>query len=416
LSKFGGDEHSLFTSFAHIICSQHLLNSGSKYRKISKEDVYMKGLTIMVAIIVTFCFTAVLYPAQDTDISSVPEAQNAGRIAKLTEVLRISDDGDRFFFKIPHNLKIGPDGSIYILDDKQHLKFDKNGTFIKNFKKTGEGPGEYIYSSDYQVNAEHIFIFASQPYKIIKMDLSGNLINETRLTDKRSLKRLFGFFGDEYYYLFTDLDWRNVKNGIVKISQELEKSNLKSEVTDLNLNFPEERYVYIKRTGNRAFATMDYISRTRLLTENKNSAFISHTRDYLITHLDPANGKIIRRFKRKYQPVKYIPKAEKLPEHMVAPRKEYNELKTQFCDIMGLKFYKDKLLVFTSTLDKKKGVLVDIFGKDGKYVDMVYFPLPGLTRPDTIGGRSFQIDGECLYIVEKDEEDNFSIAKYKIEL
>jgi len=248
------------------------------------------------------------------------------------------------------------------------------------------------------------------------MDLSGNLIKETRLTDKRGAKRLFGFYGETYYYIQADMDWKKIKNGIAQIPQALKKSNLKSKITELKLDFPEERYVYIKRSGNRAFGTMDFICRTRILSENKNSGFISHTKDYLVTQLDLANGKIIRRFKRKYKPVKYIPKDEKLPPHMAAPRKEFNKLKTHFGDIMGLELYKDTLLVFTSTLDEKKGVLVDIFGRDGKYLDMVYFPLPGLTRPDTIGGRSFQIDGDFLFIVEKDEEDNFSIAKYKIEL
>jgi hypothetical protein len=40
-----------------------------------------------------------------------------------------------------------------------------------------------------------------------------------------------------------------------------------------------------------------------------------------------------------------------------------------------MSLYKDRLWVFTSTMDEKKGILVDVFGFDGKYLDNFYLSL-----------------------------------------
>jgi len=380
----------------------------------------MKRFLMVAALLIGFFVLSVslemVLTARIMENSGNPLAKNAGRIAKLTEVLRITDDGGDFYFKYPHTLKIGTGGSIYLLDSKQHLKFDKNGKFIINLRKNGEGPGEYVHIENYQVMHDCIYILAYQPPKLIKLDLSGKLVKEIRMKKQDGMLRFLSFFGEKYYHFLTDIDYGKVKTGILQMPQKLKVTTLLDKSTDLGLNMPQSRFLYVNRSGNNVSVWMNDLSHTSVIVENEHSMYISHTSDYLIKHVDMAAGKVLRQFRRKYKPVNFFPKEVEEKERLSKPRKEFNKAKTFFSDINHLALYNDKLLVFTSTIDKEKGVVVDVFGKDGKYLDMVYFPLPGLERPDDLSDRSLKIVGHFLYIVEKDEDDVYSIAKYKITL
>ena len=48
--------------------------------------------------------------------SDKPLSKKAGRVVGLKEVLSIYDEGDTYYFKDPSNLKIAPDGSIFVSD------------------------------------------------------------------------------------------------------------------------------------------------------------------------------------------------------------------------------------------------------------------------------------------------------------
>ncbi len=64
-------------------------------------------------------------------------SRNAGRAVKLEEILRIRDVGDEYYFQAPYNVKISPEGSIFVQDSGQLLQFDQEGRFIRNFFKGG---------------------------------------------------------------------------------------------------------------------------------------------------------------------------------------------------------------------------------------------------------------------------------------
>jgi hypothetical protein len=369
----------------------------------------MRRLTIILFLVT---ISALTLGAKIIENSAKPPAKNAGRQATLTEVLRIEDDGKNFFFKAPNNLKVGADGSIYLLDDKQFLKFDKSGAFVGNFWKSGEGPGEYSRVFGYTVNTDHIMILAAQPYKIIKLNLSGKLLEEKRLKSSMGFQRVLNFYGENVYYLDTELNFSKIKGGVFEFPQKLFVKTISDQKTDLKLNLPIERFVVVKRPKGGFMIQLRDLASNRMLVENEHRAYFSHTSNYLIKVVDIAEGKILRQFRRQYTPVKYIP-----TEIDTGPRKMkgFLEKKTTFNDVMALVLFKDRLLVFTSTLDEEKGVLVDIFSKDGKYLDYVYVPLKELHRPDTVSSSKIVADGEFLCLLEKDEEDIFSVVKYKLE-
>src|SRR4030065_204003 len=76
---------------------------------------------------------SVLIAQEVVENPAKPKAANAGRILQLTEVWKITDDGGEFYFKYPRNLQIAEDGSIFVADAEQLLKFSPEGKFLKNF-------------------------------------------------------------------------------------------------------------------------------------------------------------------------------------------------------------------------------------------------------------------------------------------
>ena len=114
-----------------------------------------------------------------------PLSSNAGRILDVEEMFRITDESGEFFFEYPSGLQVADDGSIFLRDEDQLLKFAPDGKFLKNLFKKGQGPGE-IQSFFYffRLNDENIFIYDPMRTKIIFMDQEGKLIEEFRLHER----------------------------------------------------------------------------------------------------------------------------------------------------------------------------------------------------------------------------------------
>ncbi len=87
--------------------------------------------------------------AQVIENPEKPKAPDAGRVIVPKAVMTITDESGEFFFKYPYGLKFGPDGSIGVKDNEQVLRFDKDGKFLGNYFKKGQGPGEMTQVDDF---------------------------------------------------------------------------------------------------------------------------------------------------------------------------------------------------------------------------------------------------------------------------
>lgn len=67
-----------------------------------------------------------------------------------------------------------------------------------------------------------------------------------------------------------------------------------------------------------------------------------------------------------------------------------------------------------SEVNKQKGVLVDIFDSDGRYVDSFYLKLSGQLDAESLLYKPVELSGEILYISEKNEDETISIKKYRL--
>ncbi|MCJ7487491.1 MAG: hypothetical protein MUQ25_15195, partial [Candidatus Aminicenantes bacterium] len=127
-----------------------------------------------------------------------------------------------------------------------------------------------------------------------------------------------------------------------------------------------------------------------------------HGRDYVIEVVDMASGEIIKRFNRAYPKVPHIE-----PDWESDYRKKYGSPKREYeTDIKDLYPVGDRLWVETSTDDKTKGRLIDVFDKDGRFLDSFYLG----------AGRTLMaVREDAVFCLEKNEDESLTIVKYRVE-
>ena len=174
------------------------------------------------------CFSFFLAAAgtaqQVIDNPAKAPSANAGRVISLKEVARITDEKGKFFFVQPFNILTGQDGSVYVQEFKQLLKFDAQGRFVGNLLKRGQGPGELDDNlTDVVVREKDIILWSSNNYKLIRLDLHGRLIEDKKLV-QGFLGSLLGAYGGRYFFLRSEIDTSKSRprvNGIIETPRRL---------------------------------------------------------------------------------------------------------------------------------------------------------------------------------------------------
>ena len=340
-----------------------------------------------------------------------PMNKNAGRILQLKEEMRIKDSPGEFYFKSPENIKIAPDGSIFILDEEQFLKFNENGQFIKNLFKKGQGPGEFERIQNYLFCSHEIVVFQMRPNKIVRLDMQGALIKEIR--PEESVSKLFTCFDDKYImanHSFPKLKKPGDEPEIIDINWNLKWVTEDGQVESTNLDFPVKWYA--KRLQNAIVSNfiVDFSAKSFM----GKFLVIHHTQEYKLKLFDLESKQIVKTFMREYSQVKQRPEKSGTVEvrpniYTLVPPVEYIN------DIQKLFIQDATIWAMTSTMDKEKGILVDVFNSSGEYTDNFYLPLQNHAKTEGISQYPITISRNFLFIVEYDENDIPSIVKYKMQ-
>ncbi len=324
--------------------------------------------------------------------------------ANLKEMLRISDQKDKFFFEQPLAVFIGKDGSIYVQETKKFLKFDADGKFVKNLMKWGEGPGELNGDlTDVIVRENDIILYSSNVIKLVRINLDGELIEEKKFK-KIPFGALLGYYNGKYYVMKGERQDYTLKSGI---QEENYRILIVSEKEDIHPTPYLLPLTVSEAVGPRMRGTI-LISRFMPLRVSDRYVFLFHTPEYLIKVLDLEKGEITHSFRRNYKRVKYDykPQIKILTESPPMPK--YHN------DLCRLLWHKDKLWAVTSTFEKNKGILVDVFSPEGKYLENFYLPLFKIMRDNPQYYAPMAIDGKFLYTLEPDENDLTTLVKYEI--
>jgi hypothetical protein len=332
-----------------------------------------------------------------------PPSPNAGRILQLTEVMRITDDKGPFYFKQPGDLHISAEGYIYYGDWDEFLyKFDAKGKFVKNLAKKGEGPGEVRDFGEFLLGKNEIILLDTMPNKIVTMDLDGKLIDEFSLGQKR-FSKLIAFYNNTYFladYFRKDFER---KSGPKEIGHDLYVVSRKGETTKTPWGFPTmEAYYFGERSVSSG--TITWIQKA---DAQERFVYLSSTQDYLVKRLDLEKTEIVHAFRRAYTPVKFEPPGR---EKQWYRERGYPD---RLNDIQKLLVHGDQLWVLTSTIEKDRGILTDVFDREGKYIDCFYLPLPRL-KQNWVGYPPMAVSGSYLYTVEWNKEGDIFIIQYQI--
>jgi len=348
------------------------------------------GLLLLAAVagVAAFAQTVIENPAK-------PKAENAGRVLALTEMWRITDDGGEFFFKYPHNLQIAKDGTVFLAEAEQFLKFAPDGKFARNLYRKGQGPGEIGREFDYFVQGHDLFIQDMNSRRFWRADLDGVFQEQITLANK-DLRGFVGALPDGF--LFLKSVWPPYEERTGRLMETLETVALVardgSDRRDI-ITFKPREFLAPQ-------AGMSWDPSITTLSPDGEELYAMHSRDYLIEVVDLAASKIVRRFARDYPKVPHVESSWE-PDF----RKKYGAPKIEHeSDIRALYPVGERLWVETSTDDKTKGRLIDVFDQDGRFVDSFYLGT---------GRALMAVQEGFVYCQEKSEDETITLVKYLIE-
>lgn len=345
---------------------------------------------------------------------ATPLAENAGRVVTPTEVLAISDEGTSdYYFKWPREVRIAPDGSLLVIDEGQALHFDKDGGFIRNLFKKGQGPGEMQFALASLGTGKTVVVHGGPGNKLITFDAAGKFDKEmsfrtegrTRATLLHHLDGTFYFVAEDFPRTTGDPDIVDNPRTIVAVGEA--GGPVKSLAT-----FVTRAWVVTSGGGGGMFDVTVLIA---VPFQDKFLA-LTHTEEYLIKLYSPAANTVVREFRRAYVRVEGAPLTEGEKKgglringkHYTRPERKYEN------DIKNILVRDDEIWAVTSTKNKGKGALIDVFDGEGTYRDAFYLKLPDA------GLKSLLLPGQCafgsghLWVVERTEDGTFVIRKYRL--
>lgn len=339
---------------------------------------------------------------------ATPASKTAGRMIALKEILKITDESGEFFFKSPGNLREGPDGSIYLRDDEQILRFDKNGKFVRNYFKKGQGPGEMTYAIGLFPTQAGLCVQASDPQKLVWFDDAGKLLKEPSVRPKGRMSMILaGISNDIYYFYGNEFPRVSGEPQYVDNPYSLMAWNEGSEEPKALSAFPVKCYIVTSRLGAGSGGMMA-IARFLAVPNGSKSFVIVHTSEYLLKVFDVGSNTVVRTITRKYDRIEPPPpSAEDKKPIMMIDNKQISFPRQKFLnDISNVIVQGEKIWAVTSTKDPKKGTLVDVYDAAGKYIDAFYLNIPAPI---------YRIFGDHLYAAEKNPDETYAIKKYVIE-
>jgi hypothetical protein len=292
---------------------------------------------------------------------SRPIAKGAPKQLALDEILRIRDQGEKYYFRSSPGgfASLGMDarGNIFVQSGgDQILKFAPGGDFLKNIVRGGQGPGEVSPYFNFLVGKDDIFIIDYGQERIIRISTDGILIHQWR--PLQAYNDFFGILKDGLIFCRTnDPPLEERKGKLTDVPHQILRVSLDGTEEQLVRTYPVLEFL---GPGYAASWAPFHAA----LSDDGRYAFVNHTTEYEVSVLDLVTGKTVRVFDRDYRRVKHVPLRGEAEFN-----RKYNFRKPYETDINGLFVFGDRLWVKTSTEDKESGALYDVYSFDGIYRD-----------------------------------------------
>jgi hypothetical protein len=365
---------------------------------------------VFQAFAVIFMISAA-FGQETVTLPAKPANPRAGRVLALREVFRISDAQGGFYFKGPSLIQAVPDGGLLVADEDELLRFDAAGKFVVNMYRPGQGPGELRQITDCLVRGAEVLAFQEQPMKCVVSGLDGKFLREFR--PDAPVSRLLGLSGDRLLMASNSaIPFDKVKKpegDILDIVWTLALASPEGAVKATALSYATKWFA--KRLPGAMIAN----NMTFLLCAPLEGGLVAIANEdvYGIQIADPAKNARLLTICRDYRRVKYDP--EEIPvapggyARLAEPRDYHNDIQRLFA-VDG------RIWALTSTLVPGKGVLVDVIGPRGDYLDRFYLPLPKGVSVHDLARHPLTIAGRSLFILEELEDGRLEVVNYEIVL
>jgi len=294
---------------------------------------------------------------------------------KLEKDLTIggSEEDINQVFKFIKSANVDEQGNIYILDPNLSVvrKFDKNGQFLWELNKKGQGPGEFMRIIDLAIGREgKVYIADQNNRKIMIFSSKGHFVDEFKFIEGE----LTSIAIDSKDCIYVNFPWRLKDFLIHKFSPRGEKITAFCEA-----GFSEEKDRFLREARNGIEFCVDH----------QDNVYVSYNRDYKILKYS-STGKLLKTWTRD------------LPQ-TPQPIRKYNP-QPGWIEIKGDIIIQDIAVDSTGNvyalwgwMASEKGLLIDVFSPEGQYLGNFYSGV----KPVEENFQFFHIDkNDNLYIIE----------------
>ncbi|MCJ7487594.1 MAG: 6-bladed beta-propeller [Candidatus Aminicenantes bacterium] len=357
-------------------------------------------LVTTVFLLTAFAQTVIENPAK-------PSSRNAGRVVSLKEEMRIEDTGEGFYFKTPYTIRVSPRGDVFIKDgQEQALQFDPQGRFVRNLFKKGQGPGELTRLLDVWASPDRLYLLGYPP-KILVFNYDGKLVNEFSPRDT-------GIAG---WFIRADAEGIIIRKhgqpdpsaggGFKDIPDEIVEVSPDGTTAKTIGSFPIRSFIQFDE-GGKGMSMFSW-NQLQAVALDGNILFLNYTPEYFVEAFAKDKGAVVRRFTRPYARVKRTGGGGVSgPGDNTPPPPEFQS------DIYALHVVDGKIWVQTTTVVEGKGILVDVFDPEGRYVDNFF--IQSLMKNDD--GKPVNmlltIAGGFAYFRDKTEDELIVIKKCRL--
>lgn len=314
------------------------------------------------------------YPIREDIIEGIktimnPDYPRDGRVVyTMTDVITLGGEGepeDGILF-YPHKIRVDAKDNIYVSDavDKTIKIFDRNGKWIKNVGKRGQGPGEYMAINDFDVSRDgRIFISDIRQHRVSILSSDGTFVSSF-LTEHGCARLKV----DEEDRIYLQLYISFKPTGAFRSRDEefiIKRTDLKGKNSREYGKFPAGKFVWRSEKTNGAISVIPHISpdayTTSWTVDKSGRLFLGNNRDYLITILNKKRKPIFR-FGREFTKIKHPLYSPDLahPEYYPAFYSRYFFFDDE--ENLWLKPYTDS---------DETGHIYDVFSPEGIYIRQV---------------------------------------------
>ena len=333
---------------------------------------------------------------------------------KLQKVWEIGSAGDEVLGR-PQAILALDDGVVYLSDSANRIDyiFGPDGSFIRSFAKTGQGPGEVqrhgrFFFADGKViipdiGRIHYFTKEGEYLRTVNKDCEPHaFLDENRLIDAP----LSAAFLPEGKGNITLLDLRSGKDTVIAEFSAFEGGVARSSGrVAVDVIVPVfSPMMTIGYSGNRLYLGMS--DRYRINVTDLEG------RDITAFSVDREKIRVSQRDKRDFFNKGNLP-ADLLKQIV-------DSLPDEVTCFHRIEVHNKLIFVFVSGIDLDNKTLrikqIDIFSPEGKYFYKAHLNFGGNRVHLSSPLQNIVIKSDFLYAVLLDEEENVLVAKYKISL